>query len=84
MLFFSHDKVFQIAFAPKVSPTSVAWSFVSRPVGSNATLTGSTTVTPSFVADVHGDYSIQLIVTDSLVTYGIAQYHRGGKALCGC
>jgi len=37
-------------------------------LGSNATLTGPTTVTPSFVADVHGDYSIQLIVTDSLGT----------------
>jgi hypothetical protein len=31
-------------------------------------LTGPTTATPSFVADVAGDYSIQLIVTDSLGT----------------
>jgi chitinase len=41
---------------------------VSKPAGSNATLTGPTTATPSFVADVAGDYSIQLIVTDSLGT----------------
>jgi PKD domain len=49
-------------------PITYQWSFVSKPAGSNATLTGPTTATPSFVADVAGDYSIQLIVTDSLGT----------------
>jgi hypothetical protein len=44
------------------------WSFVSEPAGSNATLTGPTTATPSFLADVAGDYTIQLVVTDSLGT----------------
>jgi len=44
------------------------WSFVSKPAGSNAALTGPTTATPSFVADVAGNYSIQLVVTDSLGT----------------
>jgi PKD domain len=49
-------------------PITYQWSFVSKPAGSSATLTGPTTATPSFVADVAGDYSIQLIVTDSLGT----------------
>ena len=56
------------SYSPGGLPITYQWSFVSKPVGSNATLTGPTTVTPSFVADVHGDYSIQLIVTDSLGT----------------
>jgi hypothetical protein len=41
-------------------------SILSKPVGSNAKLTAPTTVNPSFVADINGDYSVQLIVTDSL------------------
>jgi PKD domain len=44
------------------------WSFVSKPAGSHATLTGPATAKPSFTADVLGDYSIQLVVTDSLGT----------------
>jgi hypothetical protein len=44
------------------------WSFVSRPAGSNAALSGPTTSKPSFTADVLGNYSIQLVVTDSLGT----------------
>jgi PKD domain len=54
------------SYSPSGLPITYQWSFVSKPVGSNATLTGPTTAKPSFVADVHGDYSIQLIVTDSL------------------
>jgi PKD domain len=49
-------------------PITYQWSFVSKPFGSKAALTGPTTATPSFVADVLGVYSIQLIVTDSLGT----------------
>jgi hypothetical protein len=41
-----------------------AWSFVSLPTGSTATLTAVNTGTPSFVVDVAGTYAIQLIVTD--------------------
>jgi hypothetical protein len=44
------------------------WSFGSKPAGSNATLTGPAAATPSFVADVAGNYSVQLVVTDSLGT----------------
>lgn len=42
-----------------------SWSFSSRPAGSTATLTGATTATPSFVADVAGTYDVQLVVTDA-------------------
>ena len=41
-----------------------SWTFVSLPVGSQATLTGANTATPSFSPDVHGSYVIQLVVTD--------------------
>lgn len=55
-----------------------SWSFVSVPSGSQATLTGADTATPSFLPDAHGSYVIQLVVTDqgalssapSLVTVG--------------
>jgi PKD domain len=49
-------------------PITYQWSFVSKPVGSKAALIGPTTAAPSFVADVLGVYSIQLIVRDSLGT----------------
>jgi hypothetical protein len=42
-----------------------AWSFSARPPGSVATLSGATTASPAFVADVVGLYEIQLVVTDS-------------------
>ena len=41
-----------------------AWALVSTPAGSSATLTDSTSVTPSFVLDVRGDFVVQLIVND--------------------
>ena len=45
-----------------------AWTFVSKPAGSTATLTGSTTVSPSFTVDlVTGNYVVQLIVNDGTV-----------------
>lgn len=40
------------------------WTFANKPAGSNATLAGATTATPSFVADVHGAYTISLVVSD--------------------
>ena len=40
------------------------WSFSSRPPGSNATLSSSTAVAPTFFADVTGTYVVQLIVND--------------------
>ena len=44
-----------------------AWSFVSKPEGSNAVLTGSDTVSPIFTADIKGTYVIGLVVNDGSV-----------------
>ncbi len=44
-----------------------SWSFTSKPPGSLAILTGSTTLNPSFMVDVPGDYVVQLIVNDGMV-----------------
>lgn len=41
-----------------------AWSFVSMPAGSSATLDDNSAIMPSFSIDVSGDYSLQLIVND--------------------
>jgi hypothetical protein len=41
-----------------------AWNITSKPEGSLSTLDDSTLVSPSFVADVYGDYVIGLVVTD--------------------
>ena len=43
------------------------WSFVSRPVGSTATLQNPTNIDPTFVPDNFGDYIVQLIVNDGLL-----------------
>jgi RHS repeat-associated protein len=43
------------------------WTFAVKPGSSNATLTGATTATPSFVADVNGTYTLQLVVNDGQV-----------------
>ena len=44
-----------------------AWTFLSKPDGSKATLKNPTRVNPSFVIDLPGNYVIQLIVNDGLV-----------------
>jgi hypothetical protein len=54
------------SYDPDGQSITYQWSIVSKPVGSKAALTGSSTSKPSFTADVHGDYTIQLIVRDSL------------------
>ena len=41
-----------------------AWNIFSAPVGSTAMLSNPTNVMPTFVADVAGDYVIELIVND--------------------
>lgn len=46
---------------------SYGWSFVSRPVGSNATLSSAAAVGPTFTADLPGAYVLQLIVSDGSV-----------------
>jgi hypothetical protein len=49
---------------PDGDPLTYAWAFVSRPEGSQATLSAPTTVSPSFRADLSGDYVIELTVSD--------------------
>ena len=44
-------------------PLTYAWSFVSKPAGSNAQLSGADTVNPTFVPDVAGPYAVQLVVS---------------------
>jgi hypothetical protein len=50
------------------NPLTYLWSFVSIPAGSSASLTGPTTVKPTFLADKTGQYVAQLIVNDGVVS----------------
>src|SRR5579864_5405775 len=49
------------------NPLTYRWSFVSIPNRSTAQLNGANTVKPTFVPDVPGSYTVQLIVNDGLV-----------------
>ena len=51
---------------PQGRSLTYQWSMVSIPFGSQAQLTGTNTVNPSFVADIAGLYSVQLVVNDGL------------------
>lgn len=44
-------------------PLTYQWSFLSLPTGSSATLSNAAIVNPTFVADVPGNFVLQLIVT---------------------
>lgn len=52
------------SFDPDGDPLTFAWSIVSRPDGSAAALADPTAAQTSFVADLPGDYVLQLIVSD--------------------
>lgn len=56
------------SYDPDGTTLGYAWSIVSAPVGSQATLTGGDTVTPSFVPDLPGDYVIRLVVDDGALS----------------
>jgi len=47
-------------------PLSYSWRIISKPQGSEADLFDSSLVNPSFIPDVSGDYTVELVVTDSL------------------
>ncbi len=53
------------SFDPESGPLSFQWRIVSAPTGSTATLVGAHTASPTFVADIVGDYVIELVVTDN-------------------
>jgi hypothetical protein len=48
------------------TPLTYAWSFVSRPAGSAATLSNANTSLASFTPDAVGNFIVQLVVMDSL------------------
>jgi len=47
-------------------PLTFAWEITSKPDGSLAELSDPAAVMPTFTADLEGDYTVQLVVTDSL------------------
>jgi hypothetical protein len=47
------------------TPLTYAWSFVSKPAGSAATLLNANTSLASFTPDAVGDFIVRLVVTDS-------------------
>jgi len=49
---------------PEGEPLTYAWSLVSTPNGSTASLDDATSATPSFVADLDGLYTLSLVVND--------------------
>ena len=48
-------------------PLTYSWSLTSTPTGSGAVLSSPTSVSPTFTADLAGDYVVQLIVNDGTV-----------------
>lgn len=49
---------------PNGDALSYSWTFLSRPAGSQAFLSNANIAQPSFIADIGGDYQIQLVVSD--------------------
>ncbi len=49
---------------PNGDNLTYAWTWVSRPSGSNAALSDAASCKPTFTVDAVGDYTLQLIVTD--------------------
>ena len=56
------------SYAKSRGSLSYNWSFSYKPAGSDATLQGAASATPSFVADVSGVYMLQLVVSADGVT----------------
>lgn len=60
---------------------SYDWQFYARPSGSNATLVGADTTSPSFVADQDGVYVVQLQVNNgerSSIRLGVSDFVQSG------
>ncbi len=52
------------SYDPDGDTITYSWTFISTPLGSNATLSSATTATPTFGADVDGTYEVELTVSD--------------------
>ncbi|NVB77638.1 MAG: hypothetical protein HOV81_04525 [Kofleriaceae bacterium] len=80
--------VVQLSGTAEVEPhftRTTEWSFVSRPVGSNATLDNPNSLTPSFRIDAEGTYVVRLTaktpyntVTDDVVVVGTVPRYTFG------
>jgi RHS repeat-associated protein len=55
------------------NPLTYAWSFITKPTGSNAQLSSTTAVKPTFTVDKPGTYVLQLVVNDGKVNSQAAQ-----------
>jgi len=55
------------SFDPNGNTITYAWTLTSKPESSTATLTGATTVSPTFTADLSGTYVATLVVNDGTV-----------------
>jgi hypothetical protein len=51
---------------PDGDPISYTWTFQTIPAGSTSALSGGSTETPTFIADVPGNYVCRLIVSDGI------------------
>jgi hypothetical protein len=51
---------------PEGGALTYAWNLIARPLGSNATLSASTSPRPTFVADTAGSYVANLVVSDGV------------------
>jgi len=49
---------------PNGDSLSYSWSFTSMPTGSSSALSDPIAVNPTFVADIHGDYRLELVAED--------------------
>lgn len=52
---------------PEFDLLSYSWSITAAPAGSAATLSGANTAFPTFVPDVAGSYTVELVVNDGFV-----------------
>jgi len=55
------------SYDPDGHSLTFQWSFLTRPTGSAAALSGADTAAPCFIPDLYGQYVIQLVVSDPWV-----------------
>jgi len=56
------------SYDPAGLPLTYAWSFSSVPSGSSAALSNATSARPTFVVDKPGTYTVQLVVSNGVLT----------------